>query len=210
MNKKDFREFCINKRAKTPKINTIALNHSIEKKLKAVLKHLNHKNILSFIPLKSEYKITKLMDKSRGLFNYQVPFMVDVSFKSVKYRLPLAKKKFNIQEPPNSFKKMPKIDIAIVPVIGVDGDYARVGFGKGMYDRYFAKLKNRPITIFIQLTECFTKVSISDPHDIKADIIITPKRLHIIRKKNVNNNYSWRRLCSSCRSSRLPNCKKVR
>ena len=210
MTKKDFREFCLQKSSRASKQSRLSHNARVQQRLSSILKHYKNPNILSYIPLKNEFKIEKFMKKTRGVYSYYVPFMEDVSFKSVEYRLPLAKKKFQIQEPPNSFKKVPKIDIAIVPVVGVDGEYARVGFGRGMYDRYFAKQKNRPIIIFIQLNECFTKVSISDPYDIKADIIITPKRFQIIRKKYVNNNNSWRKLCRSCGGSRVFNCQKIR
>ncbi|MCD8477422.1 MAG: hypothetical protein LRY68_05525 [Sulfurospirillum sp.] len=45
--------------------------------------------------------------------------------------MPLERKIFNIKEPKNSFAVKPKIDLAIVPVIGVDGALKRIGFGKG-------------------------------------------------------------------------------
>lgn len=70
------------------------------------------------------------------------------SFKMVPFRLPLKKKKFGIYEAGNSLRDIKNIDVAIVPVVGVDGNLQRVGFGKGMYDRFFEKLKKETIHNF--------------------------------------------------------------
>ncbi|MCW8954404.1 MAG: 5-formyltetrahydrofolate cyclo-ligase, partial [Sulfurimonas sp.] len=95
-------------------------------------------------------------------------------FKMVPFRLPLKKKKFGIYEAGNTLRNIKKIDIAIVPIVGVDGRFQRVGFGKGMYDRFFAKLKKRPYIIFIQSEFCYTKEFICDDYDVTCDLIITP------------------------------------
>ena len=101
-----------------------------------------------------------------------VPFMFEDSFKIVKYRLPLIKKRFGIKEPNDSHLK-PKIDVAVVPVVGIDGAYKRIGFGKGMYDRFFYRLKYQPTKIFVQRELCKTSQIITDHYDIQADYIIT-------------------------------------
>ena len=95
------------------------------------------------------------------------------SFKIVKYRLPLYKKKFGIKEPNNSFFKAQKIDLAIIPVVGIDKLGKRIGFGKGMYDRFFDKLGYKPIMVFTQLILCKSGQILSLDHDIQADYIIT-------------------------------------
>ena len=72
------------------------------------------------------------------------------SFKMVSYRLPLKKKKFGIYEAGNTIRNIKKIDIAVVPVVGVDGRLQRVGFGKGMYDRFFEKLEKKMYSINVK------------------------------------------------------------
>ena len=52
--------------------------------------------------------------------------MQELSFKMVKYSLPLIKKKFNIYEPKNKNKTKVKIDVAVVPIIGMDINFKRV------------------------------------------------------------------------------------
>ena len=101
--------------------------------------------------------------------------MVGESFKMVPFRLPLKKKNFGIYEAGNTIRNINKIDIAIVPTIGVDGRLQRIGFGKGMYDRFFEKLKKRPYMIFIQPEFCYTKKIICDDYDVACDLLLTPK-----------------------------------
>lgn len=103
--------------------------------------------------------------------NVYVPYITGKSFRPVKYRLPLKVRKFNIKEPNNSFLKV-KLDMAVVPVVGIDRLNKRIGFGKGMYDRYYASLKEKPYTIFTQRTLCKTSLILSDAYDIQADYII--------------------------------------
>ena len=136
----------------------------------------NAKNIMLYIPLKTEvniYPLIKRLRKEKRIL--YVPFMEGSSFRLVKYRLPLKKKKFGIQEPNDSKQyRVKHIDLAIVPIVGVDSTYRRVGFGKGMYDRFFEK-QNKDIkqTVFVARELCYSKEIITDDHDVKADMIIT-------------------------------------
>jgi 5-formyltetrahydrofolate cyclo-ligase len=99
--------------------------------------------------------------------------MVGKSFKMVSYRLPLKKKKFGIYEAGNSYKIIKNLDLAIVPIVGIDKDFKRVGFGKGMYDRFFDSLDKKPYIIFVQLKLCKTSKSVCDSYDIQGDMLIT-------------------------------------
>jgi 5-formyltetrahydrofolate cyclo-ligase len=153
--------------------------------LKSILKQLKFKTIALYFPLKNEVDTRILLNYLRKDKKVYVPFMECVSFKLVKYRLPVQEKKFNIMESPNSFMKASKIDVMVVPVIGVDGDMKRIGFGKGMYDRFFVSLNPKPLTIFIQLTKCFTKKRLCELFDVQADIYITPTDIMMRRGRNV-------------------------
>ena len=101
----------------------------------------------------------------------------------VEFRLPLKKDKFGIMTPNNSKLKITRVDLAIVPILGIDKTFRRIGFGKGMYDRFFEKLKKRPYIIFTQLEFCHTKKFICDDYDIAGDILLTPKK--IMTNKNI-------------------------
>ncbi len=170
-----FRKKCLHLMKNSPSFHKLYKSELVNKKLFLLLRKVKNKNILVYYPLRNELNITKTITYLRKNNNVLLPFMQDTSFKVVPFRLPLQKKKFNIYEAAHSLKKINNIDIAIVPVVGVDGNLQRIGFGKGMYDRFFAKLKKKPYTIFIQTDLCHTNESLCDSFDIKADVLLTPK-----------------------------------
>ena len=144
------------------------------------IKAIDAKSIMLYIPLSIEVDIMPLIRRlrieKRELF---VPFMVGESFRLVKYRLPLETKKFGIKEPKYSQQKRRRsIDLSIVPMVGTDTTLRRVGFGKGMYDRFFEnEKKNIKNTIFISRTLSISNQVITDHYDVKADMIITPEKI---------------------------------
>ena len=173
--KSDFRKSCIKRLEFTSLFLKYYKNKIIVKKLENFIKQSNSKNILLYIPLGIEVDIKPLIKSLRKTKNKNVyvPFMQGETFKIVKYRLPLHKKRFGIKEPNNSFFKAPKIDLAIVPVVGIDKLGKRIGFGKGMYDRFFDSLNYKPTIVFTQLILCKSEKILSDNYDIQANYIIT-------------------------------------
>lgn len=173
--KSDFRKTCLKKLEFQSLFQKYYKNKIIVKKLKKVIEKEKAKNILLYVPLGIEVDVNPLIKELRRdtNINIYVPFMEGMSFKLVKYRLPLHKKRFGIKEPNNSFLKPKKIDMAIVPVVGVDAIYKRIGFGKGMYDRFFDGLNYSPTLIFTQLILCKSQEILSENHDIQANYIIT-------------------------------------
>lgn len=173
--KSDFRTYCINRLKFIKKFAKFKKDKIIVHKLFNIIKSEFAKNVLVYIPLDLEVNITPLINRlRRDNINVFVPYMVGDSFKIVKYRLPLKKKKFGIKEPKNSFFKA-KVDMAIIPIVGVDKEYKRIGYGKGMYDRFYDRIDYRPITVFVQRELCKSDKKLSDEYDISADYIITFK-----------------------------------
>ena len=175
-NKDTFRKICKQKIKKAMRQNKIKRDILVSKKIEKLIEKTKAKNILFYLPMKQEIDVYKLLKKLRSSSKYNifVPFMEGVSFKMVKFRLPLSRRRFGIFEPKNSFAKTGRIDLAIVPVLGVDGAFRRIGFGKGMYDRFFESLPYKPNIAFVELIECFTPSLVGVAHDIQADIYITP------------------------------------
>ena len=172
--KNDFRKSCLKRLEFTSLFLKYYKNKIIFKKLEKFTKQSDSKNILLYIPLGIEVDVKPLINSLRKTKkNVYVPFMQGESFKIVKYRLPLCKKRFGIKEPNNSFFKNSKIDLAIVPVVGIDKLGKRIGFGKGMYDRFFDSLNYKPTTVFTQLVLCKSEKILSDNYDIQANYIIT-------------------------------------
>ncbi len=169
-----FRQNCLQKLKNLPSHNKLYRSSIVNKELLKELKYAKNLRILFYYPLTMEANILKVLTKMRQKNDIYIPFMQGESFKMVPFRLPLKKKKFDIFEAGNTDRNINKIDIAIVPVVGVDGNLQRVGFGKGMYDRFFEKLQKRPYTIFIQQKFCHTKEFICDSYDITGDLLLTP------------------------------------
>ena len=175
LTKATFREDCLKKIRKNQMRNLLFKKSKINSNLQKIVKKIKAKNILTFNSLPFEADIRKTTNLFRKKYNLFVPLMQGESFKMVPFRLPLKKSKFGIYEAGNSLRNIKKIDIAIVPAVGVDGKLQRIGFGKGMYDSFFAKLKKRAYIIFVQPELCHTKEFVCDDYDIDCDLLITPK-----------------------------------
>jgi len=175
--KDNFRKLCLNKLKSFNKVGKIKKDKTICSKIESVISMYKPKRILLYIPLNIEVNILPIINKLRKdkYTEVYVPYMKGKSFVPVKYRLPLNKRKFNIREPNFSLYKGNKInfDLIIVPIVGIDRTFRRVGFGAGMYDRFFDTLKTKPITDFTQLSLCLSEKIITNEYDIRADYLIT-------------------------------------
>lgn len=176
MDKSGFRAICRKKLKIVSQSSRYYKDYLVSRDVEELIYKLDVKKILFYLPLDIEVDLQKLMKNlRRKKFEIFVPFIEQESFKMVKYRLPLKEEgSFKILQSPNSNLIVEQIDMIIVPVVGVDRDYKRVGFGKGMYDRFYEKLRKKPIVVFVQRTRCYTKNNITSWHDISANFYITP------------------------------------
>jgi len=177
IDKDSFRQVCL-ERLKRVKVKKAYKNDKkILSLLVAYIKKHNIQNVFLYVPMGIEVNtyplIAQLRKEKKQVY---VPFMEGKSFRLVKYRLPLRQKRFGIKEPNDSKQfRNKKIDLAIVPIVGTDTTWRRVGFGKGMYDRFFEKEhKNINKVIFVARELCYSKEIVTNHFDIKADMIFTP------------------------------------
>ena len=177
IDKNTFRAECIQQLKQARNIRKIKKDKIVVQKLYQLIVHENAQNILLYLPMGIEVNlyplIATLRKEKRHIY---VPFMEGKSFRLVRYRLPLHKKQFGIKEPNDSKQvRNKKIDIAIVPIVGTDATQRRVGFGKGMYDRFFEKEQtNINKVVFVTRKLCYVHEVITDHYDVKGDMIITP------------------------------------
>jgi len=193
MTKENFRKIS-KKRLNFNALHGFKKDFLIFKEVFKIIKLKKAKKILLYIPLAYEPNLTRfrrILSKNCTIF---VPFMQDESLKMVKLRLPFEKKAFGVREPRNSYLKA-DIDLAVVPVVGVDKELRRIGHGKGFYDRFFAGVKKKISIIFTQSIHAFCDEKLSQNHDIKADFYITPhKKYYKKEQKNVyRTSRSYRR-----------------
>lgn len=172
--KSDFRKSCINRLKFKSHFAKIKKDKIVVEKLFKTICMLKPKRLLLYIPMDMEVNVLPLIKllRKEGKIEVYVPYMIGDSFKAVKYRLPLKKGRFGIKEPNNSFVQK-KLDAAIIPIVGIDAQYKRIGFGAGMYDRFFDRLSYKPTLIFTQTILCKSDQNLSNKYDIQADYIIT-------------------------------------
>lgn len=178
--KSDFRKECIKKLKFCSKTSKLKKDKFISKEILKIIKFEKPKNILLYLPLGMEVDVRPLLNvlRKKRKYNIFVPYMVGNSLKIVPFRLPLKTKKYNIQEPNfSNFSYRIDLDLAIVPIVGYDESFRRVGFGVGFYDRFFSTLKSKPKIIFTQLCSCKATNILTLEHDVKADYIITNKEI---------------------------------
>lgn len=69
-------------------------------------------------------------------------------------------------------------DVLLMPLLMCDRQGNRLGYGKGHYDRAIAAMVNKPFLIGIGFDEqLYTENLPAEPHDIKLNLIITPRQV---------------------------------
>ena len=71
-----------------------------------------------------------------------------------------------------------KIDIVIIPLLAFDTKGARVGYGKGLYDRFLSRCNPNCIKIGVSLFEPITSISGVNKNDIPMNYCATPNKIH--------------------------------
>ena len=106
-----------------------------------------------------------------------IPFLTD---KKSKFE----KSEWGILEPmeETAVRLNPKdVDIIFIPLLALDTNGHRVGYGKGFYDRFLASTKPDVIKIGLSLEEPIEPIEDINPFDMGLDFAITPKSVYRFR-----------------------------
>lgn len=157
-------------------------NYHVYKNMKQILNSYKLKNkkpnLLIYISKEKEINIHKYKRFLCKKFTLYCPKMLnDNSLAFTKLRLPYIYAKYKIKESCSKNENV-KIDIAIIPTLGIDKDYRRIGYGKGYYDRTFSKLDYALLIIFIQNIESIIKNKICSNLDLKCDYYVTANKIY--------------------------------
>ena len=166
----------------------ILSDKDINKKSDLIIKNLtsyieNVQNIMIFMDMKTEVKITKLLElyPKKNFFISKITNSKNREMKINKYnKNELILHKFGYYESSsNDFYDEEILDVVIVPALAFDISKNRIGFGRGYYDKFLHKIRknhNNPLIIGICYDFQLLDNIPSEDHDVKADFVITEKR----------------------------------
>lgn len=152
----------------------------IWKKLSSLDVYKKAKTIMFYVSLKDEVMTSNMIIQAFKNKRVLVPrtILKDKSMEAVEITKDTVfeMNKLKIPEPVGG-KVMPKekIDLIIIPAIAFDFWGHRVGYGNGYYDRFCKNIKAAKVGLAfdVQITERIP----SESHDIKADFVLTEKRM---------------------------------
>ena len=146
----------------------------IHRNLKKIAQFRLAKRIGSYYPIGSEVLTQDIMQEllSEGK-EIHLPKVVEdnLEFRKIKDFNSLEKGNFDIMEPKDNCPDSEKLDVVLVPTIGIDRNGLRLGYGYGFYDRFLSK--NNVATIALTYAKQIIK---SIPHldnDVKIDWVVT-------------------------------------
>jgi len=175
---------------------------SIRKKILKLRKKNYSKNLsISFIKLLKFLEKKRLKSKIIGgyyPFNYELDILnILKKFEKKNYKIslpkidkknqmdffqwslkePLKTNKFGIPETISNKKIYP--NILLIPLVGFDDQFNRLGYGGGYYDRYLSKVQYKHKIIKIGIGFSFQKIKNIpiDKYDKKLDCIITERKI---------------------------------
>ena len=177
MNKSSIRKKLINLRKKNYSkkfsISPIKFFKLLEKK------KLRSKIIGGYYPFNYELEILNILEeleKKNYIFSLpKVSKNNEMNFFKWSKSEPLKVNKYGIPEPISKKKIYP--NILLIPLVGFDSHFNRLGYGGGYYDRYLSKRKTNKELLKIGVGFSFQKVKnipIND-YDQKLDCVITEK-----------------------------------
>ena len=167
----------------------ILSDKDINKKSDLIIKNLasyieNVQNIMIFMDMKTEVKITKLLElyPNKNFFISKITNSKNREMKINKYnKNELILHKFGYYESSsNDFYDEEILDVVIVPALAFDSKKNRIGFGGGYYDTFLEKVrkKNNKV-LFIGVCYDFQIIDSvpTEKHDVTLDFVISESKI---------------------------------
>ena len=179
MNKLSIRKRLLKLRQKNYSKNFSICSTQFFKLLKR--KKLRSKIIGGYYPFNYELEIFNILEKlEKKNYTFSLPKISkknEMDFFEWSKREPLKVNKYGILEPISNKKIYP--NILLIPLVGFDYHFNRLGYGGGYYDRYLLKRKTKNELFKIGVGFSFQKVKNMpiDEYDQKLDCIITEKTI---------------------------------
>ena len=167
----------------------ILSDKDINKKSDLIIKNLasyieNVQNIMIFMDMKTEVKITKLLElyPNKNFFISKITNSKNREMKINKYnKNELILHKFGYYESSsNDFYDEEILDVVIVPAVAFDSKKNRIGFGGGYYDTFLEKVrKKNNKALFIGVCYDFQIIDSvpTEKHDVTLDFVISESKI---------------------------------
>ena len=169
----------------------ILSDKDINKKSDLIIKNLasyieNVQNIMIFMDMKTEVKITKLLElyPKKNFFISKITNSKNREMKINKYnKNELILHKFGYYESSsNDFYDEEILDVVIVPALAFDSKKNRIGFGGGYYDTFLEKVKKKNNKVlFIGVCYDFQIIDNipTEKHDVTLDFVVSENKIII-------------------------------
>lgn len=169
----------------------ILSDKDINKKSDSIIKNLasyieNVQNIMIFMDMKTEVKITKLLElyPNKNFFISKIINSKNREMKINKYnKNELILHKFGYYESSsNDFYDEEILDVVIVPALAFDSKKNRIGFGGGYYDTFLEKVrKKNNKALFIGVCYDFQIIDSvpTEKHDVTLDFVVSESKIII-------------------------------
>jgi len=167
LDKKTLRKQALEKRAEFSRDLSIKIMHKILNSPEFKFA----KNIALYMPIKNEIDLTdlfKIRDK-----NYYLPRCNNNELEFVKFDNNLVDGAFGILEPKGDKINPEILDIVYIPALMANKKCYRLGYGKGFYDRFFAKNNIKAKKIIVISNELISDEFVEDKFDFQCDEIIS-------------------------------------
>jgi 5-formyltetrahydrofolate cyclo-ligase len=145
---------------------------------------IRHLHIYLPIQKKKEPDTWQIIDRIRREFPHVRLVMPRVTDDGILEHLyfeglhQLKENAWGIQEPQQGVPADPAlIDMVIVPLLAVDTEGNRVGYGKGFYDRFLKECKPSCQKMGLSYFEPVDQIEDMQVFDVKLDSVLTPKGL---------------------------------
>ncbi|MCK4318965.1 5-formyltetrahydrofolate cyclo-ligase [Candidatus Micrarchaeota archaeon] len=153
----------------------------IEEKLLSLDAFLDALSIGAYYPLEKEVCTLSIIRALYKKKQFSLPHLEErgvMRFALFKGFKAIKKGRFGIPEPHPKEETEPS-DVLLVPGLAFDEKGARIGRGKGYYDRYLKGKKVLKISLAYEF-QVLKSIPL-EPHDIMVDYIITEKRIRTIK-----------------------------
>ncbi len=130
--------------------------------------------ICAYSPIRNEVDTKLVFKYYQHIF---LPKTIENEIYFYQYTGKLKLGKFKVLEPEEVIPLNQVPDVVIVPGVGFDRTGARVGYGKGYYDRFFARIGKTEKVGFAYSFQIADRISDTQPFDIKMNRIITEKEI---------------------------------